>query len=250
MASLDPITGEQRSTAHFPQRVVFWLLVTLLTLSYTLLLPAIVFPRRVVLSIVRSYLAIVLWFLRVVFGLSWRISGDLAQARGPVLVGAKHQSAFETLILQYELGDPAIILKRELLSIPLFGWVLRRLGHIGVDRSGDIEAARQLLKAARKAQEEGRPVVIFPEGTRRDVGAPPDYKSGVELLYAVLKAPCIPVAVNSGRIWPGKSLTPGPGQIVIEFLPAIAPGLPRAAFGVRLQREIEEATARISQLPI
>lgn len=224
-------------------------MVAILTTSFSLFLPVIVLPRRWVLVIVRSYLAIIFGFLRYVLSLRWQVSGDLCRARGAVLVAAKHQSAFETLILQYELGDPVIILKRELLSIPLFGWVLRRLGHIGVDRSGDIDAARQLLTAARQAQKEGRPVVIFPEGTRRDVGAPPDYKSGVELLYAVLKAPCIPVAVNSGRIWPAKSLTPAPGQIVIEFLPAIAPGLPRAAFGERLQREIEEATARISQLP-
>ncbi len=223
--------------------------MSLLTASYALLLPAILLPRRCVRAIVRSYLAIVLWLLRKIFWLRWDILGDLSAARGPVLVAAKHQSGFETLILQYELGDPAIILKRELLSIPLFGLVLRRLGHIGVDRSGDLDAARQLLAAARQALEEGRPVLIFPEGSRREVGAPPDYKAGVELLYAVLKAPCIPVAVNSGRVWPAKALTPGAGVIMVEFLPPIEPGMPRAAFGERLQGDIEEATARLLQLP-
>lgn len=237
--------GPWRSVA----RGVFWVCVGLLTAMYCLLLPALLLPRTWVLAIIRSYLAAILWLLRVLFGLRWQVAGDWREARGPVLVAAKHQSAFETLILQYQLGDPAIILKRELLAIPVFGWALRRLGHVGVDRSGDLEGARQLLSAARRAHQDGRPVLIFPEGSRREVGAPPDYKSGVELLYAVLRAPCIPVAVNSGRIWPAKSLTPGPGQIVIEFLPAIAPGLPRAAFGERLQREIEEATARILQLP-
>ena len=169
---------------------------------------------------------------------------------GPVLVAAKHQSALETLILQYALGDPAIILKRELLAIPLLGWILRRLGHIGVDRSGDLDEARRLIGEARRAHEEGRPVVIFPEGTRREVGAPPDYKAGVELLYGVLKAPCVPVAVNSGRVWSGRSLLPRPGRVVIEFLPVIEAGLPRATFGARLEREIEEATARLLQEPL
>lgn len=227
----------------------FWILVAVLTTVFSLLLPATVLPRRWVLAIVRAYLAVILMLLRFVLGVRWQISGDVAAARGPVLVAAKHQSAFETLILQYELGDPAIILKRELLSVPLFGWVLRRLGHIGVDRSGDIDAARRLLAAARKAQQEGRPVLIFPEGSRREVGAHPDYKAGVELLYAVLRAPCIPVAVNSGRVWPAKSLSPGRGRIMVEFLPAIASGLPRGAFRQRLQDDIEIATSRLLQLP-
>ena len=227
----------------------FWILMTFVTVSYGLLLPAIVLPRLWVLGIVRSYLCIVLWLLRKLFGLRWQISGDLAAAKGPVLVAAKHQSGFETLILQYELGDPAIILKKELLSIPLIGWVLRRLGHIGVDRAGDLDAARQLLVAARRAHDEGRPVLIFPEGSRREVGALPDYKAGVELLYAVLKAPCIPVAVNSGRVWPAKSLTPTIGLITVEFLPPIQPGMPRSAFGQRLQDEIEGATATLINMP-
>ena len=230
-------------------RVVFWASVGLLTAAYCLLLPALLLPRTWVLAIIRSYLASILWMLRVLFGLRWTIAGDWRAARGPVLVAAKHQSAFETLILQYQLGDPAIILKRELLSIPVFGWALRRLGHIGVDRSGDLEGARQLLAAARKAHQDGRPVLIFPEGSRREIDAAPDYKSGVELLYAVLKAPCVPVAVNSGCVWPAKALTPHSGRIAIEFLPPIEAGLPRAAFGERLEREIEEATARLLREP-
>lgn len=211
------------------------------------MLPAIILPRRAVLAIVRSYLGVILWLLTSIFKVNWSIRGDIPF--GPVLVAAKHQSAFETLILQYVLGDPAIILKRELLATPLFGWVLWRLGHIGVDRSGDLDAARQLLAAARRANAEGRPVLIFPEGSRRELGAPPDYKAGVELLYATMKVPCMPVAVNSGRVWPAKSLTPGKGNITIEFLPPIAPGMSRAAFGQRLQGDIEVATAALLQLP-
>jgi 1-acyl-sn-glycerol-3-phosphate acyltransferase len=231
-------------------RIVFWASVGLITAGYCLLLPALLLPRNWVLVIVRTYLATILWLLRALLGLRWSIVGQSCVARGPVLVAAKHQSAFETLILQFELGDPAIILKRELLSIPVFGWTLRRLGHIGADRSGDLEAARQLLSAARKAHQEGRPVLIFPEGSRRDVKAPPAYKAGVELLYSLLKVPSVPVAVNSGLVWPAKSLLPRPGRVVIEFLPPIEAGLPRAAFADRLQRDIEEATARLLEEPV
>lgn len=228
---------------------LFWAAVVVLTILYALLLPALFAPRHWVVAVVRSFLRVVLWLLRSILGVRWETRGDLGAARGPVLVAAKHQSGFETLILQYVLGDPAIILKRELLKIPLFGWTLKKLGHIGVDRSGDLEGTRRLLEAARKAHRAGRPVVIFPEGSRRDVGAPPDYKAGVEVLYAVLKAPCVPVALNSGLIWPGKSLAPAPGSIVLEFLPPIAPGMPRIAFGQRLQADIESATNRLVRAP-
>jgi 1-acyl-sn-glycerol-3-phosphate acyltransferase len=151
----------------------------------------------------------------------------------------------ETLILQYVLNDPAIVLKRELLSIPLIGWVLRRLGHIGVDRAGGLEAARGMRDAAMSAHREGRPVVIFPEGSRRSLGEAADYKSGVDLLYVLLKCPCVPVAVNSGRVLERNSLSPEPGRVTIEFLPLIDRGLPRAVFAERLKEDIEVATERL-----
>lgn len=159
-----------------------------------------------------------------------------------MLVAAKHQSGFETLVLQYALRDPVIVLKRELLQLPLFGWVLRRLGHIGVDRDDGLEAARALRAAALKAHALGRPVVIFPEGSRRAPGDAPSYKSGVDLLYAMLKSPCIPVAVNSGKIWPPAATLPYPGHVAIAFLPAIPPNLPRSEFVTRLRTSIEEAS--------
>ncbi len=223
----------------------FWSLTVLITAVYALALPGLLLPRNIVLSVVKSYIRLELWLLRVLAGLRWEIRGETAIARGPVVVASKHQSAFETLLLQVILGDPAIVLKQELLNLPVFGWTMRRLGHIGVDRTGDIEAARKMLSAARARHAEGRPVLIFPEGSRREAGAPPDYKPGVDLLYATLKAPCVPVALNSGLVWPARSLFPLPGKITIEFLPAIKPQLARTAFKQCLIEETEAASARL-----
>lgn len=186
--------------------------------------------------------------MRIVLGVTWRVSGSVAAASGPVLVASKHQSAFETLVLQYVLDDPAIVLKKELLAIPLIGWLLMRLGHIGVDRDGGIDAARDLRDAAKQAHKQGRPVVIFPEGARMAIGERSDYKSGVDLLYALLKCRCIPVAVNSGLLLSTKALTPKPGHITIEFLPSIEPGLPRDSFSERLRNDIEQSTTQLVQI--
>lgn len=226
-------------------RVLFWPLVALLTLAYCALLPALVLPRRWVLAIVKTYLAAVLCLLRVFLGVRWKVTGNSVSASGAVLVAAKHQSALETIILQYVVMDPAIVLKRELLAIPVVGWVLWRLGHIGVNRKEGLDAARQLRIAAIAAHRQGRPIVIFPEGSRRGVHEPADYKAGVDLLYATLKCPCVPVAVNSGRLLNKKSLSPMPGEVTIEFLPLIVPGLSRAEFAERLKRDIERATSSL-----
>lgn len=227
----------------------FWICMVALTMIYMVLLPALMLPRRYVVAIVNSYLGIILGLLHVVGGLSFEVRGLSVQSRGAALIAAKHQSALETLVLQYVLGDPAIILKSELLVLPIFGSILRKMGHIGVDRSGDLDAARSLLAAAQAAHQAGRPVVIFPEGSRRQVGAPPAYKAGVGLLYSALKAPCCPVAVNSGRQWPGGSLLPFPGHAVIAFLPPIEPGLRRDIFVRRLEQDIEQGTTALFELP-
>jgi len=227
----------------------FWLCTSTVTIVYMVLLPALMLPRRYVVAIVNSYLGIILRLLRVVTGLSFEVRGLSARSCGPTLIAAKHQSALETLVLQHALGDPAIILKSELLALPIIGSILRKMGHIGVDRSGDLDAARSLLSAAQAAHHAGRPVVIFPEGSRRQVGAPPDYKAGVGLLYSALKAPCWPVAVNSGRQWPAGTVLPSPGHAVIAFLPPIEPGLRRDMFVRRLEHVIEEGTASLFELP-
>jgi 1-acyl-sn-glycerol-3-phosphate acyltransferase len=102
-----------------------------------------------------------------------------------------------------------------------------------------------MLRAAQKRIADGREIIIFPEGTRRSPGAPPDYKTGVVLLYEALHVPCVPVALNSGLFWPRRSWRRSAGTIVVEFLDPIPPGLPKAAFLDRLKQSIETASDRL-----
>ena len=102
-----------------------------------------------------------------------------------------------------------------------------------------------MLREAKARIADGREIIIFPEGTRRAPGAPPDYKTGVILLYDALGVPCVPVALNSGLFWPRRSLIRRPGTIVVEFLEPIPPGLPKAEFRKRLTEAIETASSRL-----
>jgi 1-acyl-sn-glycerol-3-phosphate acyltransferase len=118
---------------------------------------------------------------------------------------------------------------------------------IGIDRAA---GGRSLIKMARAARDEvrrGRQLIIFPEGTRRPVGAPPDYKAGVGVVYADCGVTCIPVALNAGLFWPRRSFLRYPGTIIVEFLDPLPPGLPRNEFLARLESAIETATNRIVQ---
>jgi 1-acyl-sn-glycerol-3-phosphate acyltransferase len=144
------------------------------------------------------------------------------------------------------LGRPAFVLKRNLLNIPFYGWYARKSGMIAIDREGRASALRMMVIRARAELAAGRSVVIFPEGTRKQPGAVPDYKPGVAGLYGQLNVPCVPVALNSGLYWTGPGgFIKNPGKMVIEFLPPIPPGLKRREFMTALEAEIETATARL-----
>ena len=161
--------------------------------------------------------------------------------KGAALIAAKHFSTWETIALLALLDAPAIVIKRELLWIPLYGWYCIKQGMIPIDRSAKASAIRRMHEAAKRATNDGQPIVIFPEGTRKKPGAPPDYKPGVAALYAMLGMPCIPLAHNSGLFWTGWFLRK-PGTVVVEFLEPIAPGLKRREFMSELQTRLETAT--------
>jgi 1-acyl-sn-glycerol-3-phosphate acyltransferase len=120
-----------------------------------------------------------------------------------------------------------------------------RGGCIRIDRGGAARALRSLVEGARAAAAKGLSILIFPEGTRRAPEDPPDYKPGVAALYVALDLPVVPVALNSGLFWSRRSFMKRPGQITVEFLDSIPPGLDRRTFMTELQSRIETATARL-----
>ena len=142
--------------------------------------------------------------------------------------------------------DPCIVMKKELMWIPIFGWFSAKAGMIPIDRAAGAAAVRAMTAAATQALQDGRQLVIYPEGTRRPPGAPADYKPGIAALYRELALPCTPVATNSGLTWTGAGLAKNAGTAVYEVLPPIPAGLKRAAFMAALEREIETACAEIT----
>jgi len=138
-----------------------------------------------------------------------------------------------------------MVIKRELGWIPFYGWYTLKAGMIPIDRSGGARALKRMIAASEKALATGRPVFIFPEGTRSAVGAHVSYQPGVAALYRQLDVPLVPVAVNSGLYWGRRQFLKRPGRITVEILPAIAPGGERRATLAELERRIETATARL-----
>lgn len=207
--------------------------------------PTIVFGRRAVLSLARVWSRASLWLLRVLCGTSAEFRGLENIPKGPCIIAPKHQSFWETFALVNYFDDFSYVLKRELTFIPVFGWYLMRAEQIAIDRGNAQAALRQLVAKAQGLFAEGRQLFIFPEGTRRAPGAPPAYKAGVAYVYDKTGVPCLPVALNAGLFWPRRRFLRFPGTIVVEFLPAIAPGMQRGAFLQELQRRIETATDRL-----
>lgn len=202
-------------------------------------------PRSWAMAALAVHARFELWLLKAIVGTKLEVRGHEKLPKGACLVASKHQSAWETFALIPLFRDPALLMKRELFFIPFHGWFSRKFEMVPVDRDKGPTALRRMLREAKKRVEDGREIIIFPEGTRRPPGAPPDYKTGVILLYEALGIPCVPVALNSGVFWPRRSLERRPGTIVVEFLDPIPPGLPKAEFLKRLTDAIETASSRL-----
>ena len=216
--------------------LVVWLIVAI---------PTFAMPRPALMAVVRIWSRQNTSLLGVICKVRVEFRGIEKIPKGPLVVASKHQSMWETFALLQWFEQPLYILKRELTRIPLFGWYTMKAGNVAVDRSA---GGRALLKMVRQASEEvrrGRQLIIFPEGTRKPVDAPPDYKPGVAQLYASCRESCLPVALNSGLFWPRRTFMRYPGTLVVEFLEPVPPGLPRDEFLTRISTAIEDATRRL-----
>lgn len=178
------------------------------------------------------------WFRltsRVIAGVRIEIDGSIPP--GPQLFALKHESALEAILTLWWFQRPAVVMKQELRAIPIWGLASARHGSIFVDRQGSAGMLREMMRQAQKAVAQGRPVVIFPEGTRVEVGETPALAAGFAGLYKMLKLPVVPVALDSGTVWP-KRFIKYPGTVHLKIGAPIPPGLPRADVEARVHAAI------------
>src|SRR3954470_5688301 len=216
--------------------LAFWVIVGL---------PTLLMPRWGAVLLAQCWARSSIWLMRVVCNTQVEYRGVEKIPEGPLIVASKHQSMWETFALLPFFDQPLYILKRELKWIPFFGWYLLKADMIDVEREAGARALRNMTRRAGEAVREGRQLIIFPEGTRRPVDAPPRYKHGVAQIYKESGVTCLPVALNSGLFWPRRTFMRYPGTIVVEFLDPLPPGLTRDQFNAQVSAVIEEATARL-----
>ena len=210
-------------------------------------LPMMLGGRHGVFFMARLWGSTSVWLLENICNLRVEYRGVENIPDGGYIVAAKHQSLLETFALLKYTPDFAIVLKKQLVYIPIFGLYLVVAKQIAINRERGHSALSQIIAQAGAVLRDGRQVYIYPEGTRRSPGAPPAYKFGVSALYTETKAHCVPVALDTGLFWGRRGFTRRPGAAVIEFLPPIPPGLERDAFSARLQDSIEAACARLNE---
>lgn len=220
------------------------------SVMFLLSLPALLLPAGAVWGLGRVWVCGTMLLLRLFVGLTHEVRGLAHRLPGAALYAVKHQSAWDTLVFALLLDRPAIVLKQELLNLPLFGWYMRKCRMIPVDRKGRATALKRMAADARDRAAAGRPILIFPEGTRVAPGQRRPYQPGAAALYGALGLPVVPVALNSGLFWGRRSFHKRPGRIVVEFLPPIAPGLDRRIFMTQLEAAIETAADRLAGIAI
>lgn len=186
-----------------------------------------------------------IFFLKIICGISYEVRGKENIPDTPVIYASKHQSAWETITFFNIIKNPVFILKKELIFVPFIGQYIIALRSIFIDRSSGAKALKKMLRDSASAIKHGRSIVIFPEGTRTKPGAEPKYHSGVAAIYGSLNVRVVPIALNSGLFWARKSFYKKPGKVIVEFLPSIEPGLGRAEFMKRLQDSIENKTTEL-----
>ncbi len=204
----------------------------------TAYIPLVIASRATMLSAIRFWARSIFWLQRHVLSLDFEFRGLENLPEGPFIVASAHQSAWDTICFYAVLRDPAFVLKKELYAVPMFGPYARKLGMIAIDRSAGASEARRMIRSVSSELEEGRPVVIFPGGTRSAPDEVVELKAGISALYWRCGVPVVPVSLNSGWFWGRRSFVKKPGKILAEFNAAIAPGQDIATFDDLLSSSI------------
>ncbi|MFT4276379.1 MAG: lysophospholipid acyltransferase family protein [Rhodopseudomonas sp.] len=230
----------------FLRSLIFNVLFYLLLVGWLIVaIPTFLLPRRALISVAKMWGQSSIWLMRLVCGTRVEFRGLEKIPPGPLIVAPKHQSMWETFALLQFFDAPLYILKRELTWIPVFGWLLVKADMIAINRRKGGRILIEMAKSASREVNRGRQLIIFPEGTRTPVDAPPHYKAGVAQIYADCDVPCLPVALNSGLFWPRRQFMRYPGTIVVEFLDPLPAGLERREFLTRVSAAIETASNRL-----
>ncbi|MFA7388593.1 MAG: lysophospholipid acyltransferase family protein [Thiohalobacteraceae bacterium] len=243
------MTQRSRSVVELGMRSALFSLVFVVTIPVFALATLLTFPFpfRIRYAIATRWARLNLWWLERICGVRYRVEGAEHIPQQAAIVFSKHQSTWETLALQKIFPPQVWVLKRELLWLPFFGWGLAMLGCIAIDRKAGRRAIEQLVDQGRKRLDQGRWVVVFPEGTRMAPGQKGRYRIGGAVLAERTGRPVVPVAHNAGEFWPKRGFIKRPGVIQVVVGPAIATQ-DRDAASVLKEAEvwIETTMARIS----
>lgn len=216
--------------------LLFFLLFYPGTLVYVLTVIAVSpFGSAPVRKTVHGWSAFHYWLVRHILRIRFEWDGEIPE--GAYLIAVKHLAMVEAVDTLRFARTPVVVMKSELTTMPLFGWVTLRYGSIGVDRDAGAKALRAMMAKAKEAVAEGRPVVIFPEGTRVPFGEKPPLRPGFAGLYRVLGLPVVPIAHDSGKIWP-RGLVKQSGTIHFKVGEIIPPGLKRDKVEARVHAAI------------
>ena len=227
-------------SAMFNLIAFLWTAVLLFAMS-----PLLLARRETLLAWLHSCVRSLFWLQRHILGLDFVFRGRERLPAGPFIVASAHQSAWDTIGFYAVLDDPVYVLKKELYSVPMFGAYGRRIGMVAIDRAGGAGSARRMIREVASRLADGRPVIIFPGGTRSRPDELVDFKSGVTSLYRYCRVRVVPVWLNSGVYWGRRSSVKQPGLIVVEFGESIPPGLDAATFEALLTERIHAGNRRL-----
>lgn len=201
-------------------------------------LPLMLGPQRWTHWSMRSWARILLWGCAKINNMKVVVAARPELPAGPVIIAPKHQSAMDIMLVLAHFNAPVFVLKQELIWLPVISWYALRVGSVWIDREQGKASLRKMLRAAKREIDAGRPILVFPEGTRTAYGTAPPLKPGVVGLYKQLGASIVPVALDSGAVWPRGSVRKTPGIVTIRVQPAIPPGLGKVELLDRLHAAI------------
>ena len=229
---------------QFLRSLVFnFLFYLVIVIIFLLAIPTLLLPNKFTLLCGKILAYIIIFLIRYILGSKIVFSGlENLKKHEKFFVASAHQSLLETFILQAPLNYPVFILKKELLRIPIFGWYLKKIDSIDIIRDTTTKENLNFFSNIKKQIDKSkRPLLIFPQGTRVKYGEKKPFKKGAGRIYEVLNLPCIPVALDTGKIWPKNSFLKYSGDIHISFLEPIEPGRERNIFIDELEKKIYSA---------